>query len=555
MTCVEGSEFERNDNFIVDLLTSVSELSIESMLNSISFKCCTYTKAAYSICGLTNEDGGFSRIITQGFTQTELNRMKLAPTNPAVLRDLTLTEPANFVTRKEIAALLPNFPEKFPSLYSVLYLPLKITGQKRGALYLFNKIGGAAFDNDDLRLMRLAERIISTGLRGVMTYERIAAREEELTHRYDNLALLNELSKISTFRQKDIEGLVGTTMDTIMTTLDIEVGEYFQQDAKNGQYELIYKRGHSAHGSLLGFSEIESGLGLVGGAIANRLPYVLKRNELEIVNSRKATPVQLNYVMILPLLTPDTVIGAVVLGARLMTEPPSFDLPFMTSIGSYFSLLIQEFLLIQERKQTAILEERNRIGMDLHDGVIQSIFGVGLMLEHIRLTVKDEPERSEERIQEAIDALNATIRDIRSYIMNLKPVRLTNENLIQSLRRLANDFYSNTLTATEFTSEIEDIDRLSEEYVNTFYMICKETLSNISKHAHARSVKVRFYENERDYVLTIKDDGVGFDDHAERKETSHGITNMRARAKALNGLLLVQSQPQQGTTLSARIPK
>lgn len=555
MMHIEDSEFDRNDNFIIDLLTSVSELSVESLLNSISFKCCIYTKAAYSICGLTTEVGGFSRIMTHGFTQTELNRMKLAPTNPAVLRDLALMEPTNFVTRKEISELLPNFPEKFPSLYSVLYLPFTIAGQKRGAMYLFNKIGGKAFDKNDLRLMRLAERIISTGLRGVMTYERIAAREEELSHRYDNLALLNELSKISTFRQSDIEGLVEATMDTIMTMLDIEVGEYFQQNVKSGQYELIYKRGHSAHGSLLGFSEIEPGLGLAGETIANRLPYVLKRDELEIVNGRKATPVQLNYVMILPLLTPDAVIGAVVLGARLMTEPPTLDLPFMTSIGSYFSLLIQEFLLIQERKQTAILEERNRIGMDLHDGVIQSIFGVGLMLEHIRLTVKDEPDASQGRIQDAINALNSTIRDIRSYIMNLKPARLTNENLIQSLRRLANDFYSNTFTATEFASEIEDIDRLSEEHVNTFYMICKETLSNIAKHAHARNVSVRFYENERDYVLTIKDDGVGFDDRADRKETSHGITNMRARAKALNGILLVQSQPQQGTTLSARIPK
>ena len=140
-------------------------------------------------------------------------------------------------------------------------------------------------------------------------------------------------------------------------------------------------------------------------------------------------------------------------------------------------------------------------------------------------------------------------------IMNLKPARLTNENLIQSMRRLANDFYSNTFVPAKFRSEIEDIDRLSPEHVNVFYMICKETLANIAKHAHAQSVAVRFYENEHDYVLTIKDDGVGFDDRAGRKPTSNGITNMTQRAKSLNGMLLVQSQPNQGTTLSARIPK
>ena len=64
--------------------------------------------------------------------------------------------------------------------------------------------------------MRLAERIVVTGMRSVTSYEKVAAREEEMTHRYDNLALLNELSKISTSRRDDLESLVDTTMNTIM---------------------------------------------------------------------------------------------------------------------------------------------------------------------------------------------------------------------------------------------------------------------------------------------------------------------------------------------------
>ena len=555
MKRTETAAFREKDEFIVDLLTVLNELSIDSLLNGVSVKCCNMINASYCIAGLTNDEGGFERVAVYGFTANELARMKLSPVHPVVIRDLASETPLNLTSKKEIAALTAFFPEKFPRIYSLLYLPLTVDGAKRGAMILMNKIGGGGFSDSDMRLMRLAERIVVTGMRSVTSYEKVAAREEEMTHRYDNLALLNELSKISTSRRDDLESLVDTTMDTIMTTLDIDVGEYFYQDAKNGNYRLLYKRGHKLSRSILGFTEVTPGQGLVGEAIAKKTPYVLKADELDVVNGSKATQVRLNYVIILPLLTPDTVIGAICLGTRLLTDPPTMDERFLTSVGSYFSLLIQEFLLLRERNQTAILEERNRIGMDLHDGVIQSIFGVGLSLEHVRITVKDDPEAASERIQEAIQALNATIRDIRSYIMNLKPARLTNENLIQSMRRLANDFYSNTFVPTEFKSEIEDIDRLSPEHVNVFYMVCKETLANIAKHAHAQRVAVRFYENEHDYVLTIKDDGVGFDDRAGRKPTSNGITNMTQRAKSLNGMLLVQSQPNQGTTLSARIPK
>ena len=113
--------------------------------------------------------------------------------------------------------------------------------------------------------------------------------------RYDNLVFLNELSKISTSRRDDLESLVDTTMDTIMTTLDIDVGEYFYQDAKNRNYRLLYKRGHKLSRSILEFTKVTPGQGLVSEAIAKKTPYVLKANELNVVNGSKATQVRLNY--------------------------------------------------------------------------------------------------------------------------------------------------------------------------------------------------------------------------------------------------------------------
>ena len=252
----------------------------------------------------------------------------------------------------------------------------------------------------------------------------------------------------------------------------------------------------------------------------------------------------------------DGVLGVMCLATKLVKgSEGSINLQFISSIASWIATLIQDLRLTKQQKRIAILEERERIGMDLHDGVIQSIYGVGLTLEHARLLVNQNPEQTTEKIKIAIDALNATIRDIRSYIMNLKPARLTNENLIQSLRRLANDFHSNTLVNTEFHPVIEDINNLSEEHVNTFYLICKEALSNITKHAHATKVDISFYEMADRYILEVDDDGAGFDPSTERKATSHGISNMYSRTKNMDGNIELKSNPGGGTRVLAWLPK
>ena len=174
--------FREEDEFIVDLLTVLNELSIDSLLNGVSVKCCNMINATYCIAGLTNDVGGFERVAVYGFTANELARIKLTPNHPVVIRDLASDTPLNLTSKKEIAALTAFFLEKFPRIYSLLYLPLTVDGTKRGAMILMNKIGGGGFSDSDMRLMRLAERIVVTGMRSVTSYEKVAAREEEMTH-------------------------------------------------------------------------------------------------------------------------------------------------------------------------------------------------------------------------------------------------------------------------------------------------------------------------------------------------------------------------------------
>jgi signal transduction histidine kinase len=243
-----------------------------------------------------------------------------------------------------------------------------------------------------------------------------------------------------------------------------------------------------------------------------------------------------------------------ILGGHFAKGEEEPDRNFLYSIAAWIAPLIENLRLVQQKQKIAILEERERIGMDLHDGVIQSIYGVGLMLENARLTAEKNPAKTADSIHAATEALNATIRDIRSYIMNLKPDKLTSENLVSSMRRLANDFHANTLIPASFTDKVEHVEALTTEQNNTFYLICKEGLANIAKHAHAKSVSVNFSELKDRFVLMIMDDGVGFDTSKERKSTSHGVTNMFARTRGLGGDIDISSIPGHGTTIIAWLP-
>ena len=112
----------------------------------------------------------------------------------------------------------------------------------------------------------------------------------------------------------------------------------------------------------------------------------------------------------------------------------------LMAIGSWAAITIENARLHRQARRLAVLEERERIGMDLHDGIIQSIYGVGLALDYARMALEDDPKQARLKIEQSIEALNSTIRDIRSYILDLRPRQFHGQDLMQGLRRLVDEF-------------------------------------------------------------------------------------------------------------------
>ncbi len=229
------------------------------------------------------------------------------------------------------------------------------------------------------------------------------------------------------------------------------------------------------------------------------------------------------------------------------------DEQLIEMLAGHAAVAIQNARLYSQVERLAILEERSRIGMDLHDGVIQSIYAVGLTLESARLTLPDGSEESEALLDTAVGGLNEAIRDIRNFILDLRPRRFPGD-VQMGLQQLVREFQANTMVPVTLSIP-EGISELPLPLARAIYLTTQEALANVARHARAGSVSVSLFCTDQDVALSVSDDGRGFDSEAETVRIGHGLANMQARAEGLGGTFRLRSVPRQGTSITLQLPR
>ncbi|RLD02941.1 MAG: hypothetical protein DRI32_08105, partial [Chloroflexi bacterium] len=216
---------------------------------------------------------------------------------------------------------------------------------------------------------------------------------------------------------------------------------------------------------------------------------------------------------------------------------------------------IENSRLHTNARRLAVLEERERIGMDMHDGVIQSIFGVGLGLENVHHLIDENPDKAKEGVRLAIDGLNQAMRDLRTYILDLRPRQLGEENLLIGLRRLVTEYRINTLSEAMLTGKEKEIINLSQDNALILFHITQEALANAAKHAQAKRVGVNIWTTADRVLLEIEDNGKGFDLDKMSMTLGHGLSNMHTRIRKAGGEIEISSVPDEGTMILAWLPR
>ncbi|MCC7164059.1 MAG: GAF domain-containing sensor histidine kinase [Anaerolineae bacterium] len=232
----------------------------------------------------------------------------------------------------------------------------------------------------------------------------------------------------------------------------------------------------------------------------------------------------------------------------------SQDQDVLEMFATQAAIAIENAQLYRQKQQLAILQERERFGMDLHDGIIQSIYAIGLQLDDAELRIRDEPLEAGLRVHQAILGLNDVIRDIRNYILDLRPQRFQGRDLKRGLEELARDLRANTFLNVNVTADTIEPELLSPEQTVEILHLAQEALTNVRKHARASQVELDLVRDADAVLLTVQDDGVGIENTRDDKSGGNGLPNMRERARAARGSLWIERGEPTGTRVSLKIP-
>lgn len=271
-------------------------------------------------------------------------------------------------------------------------------------------------------------------------------------------------------------------------------------------------------------------------------------------DARRAQPVVqlgLGPAVFLPLIAEGRAFGSLSV-ARHRGKPvfSEAEIALAESFANQAAIAVQYGRAQQELARLAVLEDRERIAKDLHDGIIQSLFAVGMGLSGVAVSTQDA--RVARRLEEAVDELDRVIRDVRSYIFALRPGILAGGELRRALTDLAHDLEARTGVATTVDVDAGAAAGLAPRAAEVVQVV-REALSNVGRHAEARACRVSLAPSTEGIVLEITDDGRGFDPDRARGP-GQGLGNLAERARALGGRLEIDSAPGRGATLRVLLP-
>jgi signal transduction histidine kinase len=222
-------------------------------------------------------------------------------------------------------------------------------------------------------------------------------------------------------------------------------------------------------------------------------------------------------------------------------------------LAAQAGVAIENARLTEAVRDLAVLEERERISKELHDGVIQAVYSIGLALQAAISLVPRDPDTAVQRIDGAIAELDNVVRDVRNYIFELRPSLVVERGLRDAIHELAEDLRVNTLANVVVELQEEACSSLSGERELHIIQIVREVLSNVARHSEASEVLIRcMRRDEQELVLEVTDDGKGID--SERVRAGHGLRNMEERALELGGELDISPGRVKGMRHRLRVP-
>lgn len=213
----------------------------------------------------------------------------------------------------------------------------------------------------------------------------------------------------------------------------------------------------------------------------------------------------------------------------------------------------EENALLNQQLLNRSLEEKIRLGRDLHDGVIQSLYAAGLVIESARAVAKADPAEADRRLAQCLANLNQSIRDVRAYVVGLAPENLRQAGFAQAIGTLAEELRGTRQVQFDLKIDEAATTLLSPDQHLEALQIAREAISNSLRHGGASVVTIRLHQGDGEVCLLVQDNGAGFNPKASGR-SGHGVGNMQARAESVGAKVRIESAPGDGSRVVLTLP-
>jgi signal transduction histidine kinase len=378
--------------------------------------------------------------------------------------------------------------------------------------------------------------------------------EEETRRRNQELALLNQA--IQTFNSLlDLDQVLAIVLEEVRHLLSAMAISIWLIDSQTRQ--LVCRKGNGPGSEvMLGF-HLPLGQSLAGRVASSGESMVVQATPADkhfLEDMIEAFGLEIASALCVPLRTKRGVIGVIQVLDSHIDHFSSTDARWVQALASAAATAIENAQLYARIRELTAEQERHRLARELHDTVSQTIFSIGMVAQaSLKLLQQgDAGHQVQESVQYILELSQTALADIREQLYQLHPTILSDKGLIEALAQHCHMLRTKYLLSVEFVADEEP--PLTMFQRETLFSAAREALWNVVRHAGATHVGVSLTTADDQIILSVVDDGVGFESSVLAQGEAMGLGNIEERVKAVNGTFDLQSDALHGTHLTVRIP-